>query len=480
MATLEAIQGAIRAAITQQDLARYCNKRAGQELFPVLDKQSLTAHLLERLNGARCVSEIADIEQLALPPLDQALVDQVFRDNPDEIFVPGLRVRTRVNYTAGALPTTTVDSNLWQQIPDEGVKLPGGREVEIFINFDHRTVLHSSDVSQLKAQVREHLNREQWERWSKPSIEAPNLDAADYQFPVIAAVYGRCVVTGEELTAYGTVILSLPLHATALRVEEHWERSEASVRAVARDMQERLPQLRDRWLSVRELVLATEQANAAREELRAAAQGDEFHRLPLNLRYEVQEKIWGRVPTTLTTTREWTDATKRLVATVKGATAEVARKQAEEEKEERESLAPILERIGTSDLSTARSIRDFADSLARITGGSDSGWRLINRAVSSSGSRIAQQMYLRDYVPGLGISEMGSRFCYMRDIAQIGAWIDGANGWLKSKLDKEAAAAQLHVKKAAAAGASASSGKLDLSALGGLGARIVDKRKEGR
>jgi hypothetical protein len=195
----------------RQRQAKVLNVRAGADLFKVFALAELQDFVFERLGGARNIREITNPEAVRLPALDEELVAKVVRENPDMINILGVdlaveyRVSSYTRYNPLVnLSVELVASNRWLELPDEGVKLPGGRLVEVLVSIGYYTTISNTDISQLKAKVREHLNQEQWTRWARPTMASMDHASPGAVIPEIAtAQYGTCVVTGEPLMAYG-------------------------------------------------------------------------------------------------------------------------------------------------------------------------------------------------------------------------------------------------------------------------------------
>lgn len=208
MTTAEMLESVLEANRQVLQRARELNSRAGREVFPLVPTHELNALVLRCLNGARCASEIQNVECLRLPQLDGTTEAQVLAKCPDTIMVLG-KERT-VEYRARMSPRITIESsevreNTWKDLPDECVCLPDGRPVELNFTWDYWTSFSGFDPSQLKAQLKEKVNEDQWAKFTKkPAIALPSsADPEARVAPVLKVQYGTCVVTGEPLMAYG-------------------------------------------------------------------------------------------------------------------------------------------------------------------------------------------------------------------------------------------------------------------------------------
>ncbi|MDF1497236.1 MAG: hypothetical protein P1P90_04200 [Patescibacteria group bacterium] len=208
MENLEALKSVLEANRQVLQRARELNMRAGVEIFPILTATDLMPLVKECLAGARCAGEVQNVECLRLPPLDEAQEAEVLATAPDTLMV---LVRERsVFYQKGAhpqveIPQEEVETYSWKDLPDEGIFLPDGREVCIFVHLDYWNSERDTDLVSLKARLRDKANVLQWSRFvDKPQITLPDpMDPNSHVQRVKALQYGTCVVTGEPLMGYG-------------------------------------------------------------------------------------------------------------------------------------------------------------------------------------------------------------------------------------------------------------------------------------
>ncbi len=187
-----------------QALARELNTRAGEKLFMVMSREEIENWLKQRLGGARSLKEIKNLRAIALPVLDSELVDLVLGENPDEIDILGNAVK--VEYREGATPRVKIDfygeeARSWLELPDSGIRLPGGREVSMYSAVEGYGYYIDVMSSEFKQRVCECLNEGVLNSWERPQLPAPT----DSIPPIVEVEYGRCVVTGALLVAYGVV-----------------------------------------------------------------------------------------------------------------------------------------------------------------------------------------------------------------------------------------------------------------------------------
>ncbi|OIO37983.1 MAG: hypothetical protein AUJ72_03390 [Candidatus Omnitrophica bacterium CG1_02_46_14] len=211
--------------------AREINTRAGEAVFPIMGLAEWKQWLTSRLNGARRVAEIANMEVLYLPELDQEVINKILTENPDT--VEALEQSFLVTYRSGCVPQIILEgdmteNNRWIELPDAGIKLPGGRQVEIKVVTStgwSGSSYADTSIPALKEKVRNHFNKKVWENWEKPPMVIPNL-AADCSFipEIVTQEYGKCVVTGIPLIACGTVIAYRPWSSDPITWKYEWYR----------------------------------------------------------------------------------------------------------------------------------------------------------------------------------------------------------------------------------------------------------------
>jgi hypothetical protein len=176
------IQEIIAANKLRQQEAKKLNVRAGETLFKVFSIAELTAWVMERLSGARRLTEIVNAETLRLPELDQTLVGKILTDNPDKIVVLGREVAVEYSDYRRE-PLIRIDfrgdqSKDWARLPVEGVRLPSNREVVLYSAIDGHSYYIEAPSSQFAPKVREIFNKQQWEKFvaaaDKPTITIPD------------------------------------------------------------------------------------------------------------------------------------------------------------------------------------------------------------------------------------------------------------------------------------------------------------------
>ncbi|MBD3311013.1 MAG: DEAD/DEAH box helicase [Candidatus Magasanikbacteria bacterium] len=309
----------------QANRMKELNIRAGEDIFPVPDMASFYQ---ERLNGARSIQEIEPGTSLRLPTLDEELVKMVMDENPDTIQLLGeeLTVEYRAPYYGQPraprvkLTDELVSTNRWLELPDEGVWLPSGRSVELVVSFGHYNELSGTDIPKLKVEMRDYLNRKQWDSWVKPEIEIPDLSADDAVVPFVTKVYGTCVTTGDELMAYGTIAVNTSRwYASDPLFKAMWYRDLIAAQNAADASAEKLVEKKDELKAARALELAKTEAEAARKELQNLKGREDWEELEYDLRSRVSDLLYRSLPRSIDELREDIESTKALIAEVESA-----------------------------------------------------------------------------------------------------------------------------------------------------------------
>lgn len=143
------------------------NIRTGEKTFQIFSPDEIAAWFTVVLSGAKRTHEVVRPEALALPGLEQEKADRVIRDNPDTIELMGriFAVEYRMPWFGGEVlfPRVRILGDSipvarWNDLPDGGVFLPGGRAVEVAVEFGYFTCFTGTDICKLKQTVRERLN----------------------------------------------------------------------------------------------------------------------------------------------------------------------------------------------------------------------------------------------------------------------------------------------------------------------------------
>lgn len=236
MKNFEMIQTVIAANRAIQMEARKWNTRAGETVFSVMTNEEWKVWLGNRLNGAISCATVYNLESLRLPALDSELVNLTREMNPDSITLFGrqLSVEYREPYCGTPRPPQItlgdefISNNRWNELPDEGVKLPGGRALNIILKppSSWSVLAEGSNIPALKQAMKNRLNEEQWVRFDRPVITVPTtIDDATVLPEIATAFYGKCAVTGEDLHAFGTVTAYRYWSSDPITWKPEWFRS---------------------------------------------------------------------------------------------------------------------------------------------------------------------------------------------------------------------------------------------------------------
>jgi len=329
----QALEAALRSNAARQERAKQLNIRAGEETFKVYSSDEMFELYVSALSGARAVVEVMRPQLLALPALDENAVDRVLSENPDTIEVLGsdLAVTYKDSYGYSRkvpqvrLSGELVANNSWLKLPDEGVRLPGGRLVEVSVTgIGQYGQIAGTDIPQLKERVRKSLNQKQWDVWVKPETEIPDPKAEGSQIPFESAVYGQCVVTGEELKAYGTVAVNTNRwYSSDSWFKPAWYRDLAEAQNSADAAAKKLTELKAEAKAEMERQQAKAEAEAASGELRDLRSDKDHGDLKYELRSKVEGMLYSYLPSSTEELREHKARTEALIAEVKAALEEL-------------------------------------------------------------------------------------------------------------------------------------------------------------
>jgi len=319
------LQEVIAQNLAQQQQARGLNARAGQTLFEVKTKEEIADFLKARLGGARANSEITDPETLCLPPLNQVEVDRVLQENPDSIYFSGEKFE--VEYQAPTYYGTVFppmiklgeSEGLWAKLPDEGLFLPGGRQLKVEVYRSWNTVISGTDVPEIKTKMLEIVNRQIWDKWEKPEIAVPEFQGEDVVVPFVVTSYGICAVTGQELSTYGTLQASRYWSSDQITWKAVWFRSAEKAEQVQKDSQQLLVETIEHAKELAEVAVAKAEAEAAREELKELSSGSLWSDLDHDLRRKVEDRTsyYSHLPTASTDLIFWAQETQELTKEVR-------------------------------------------------------------------------------------------------------------------------------------------------------------------
>ena len=311
----------------QRKLARELNGRVGESILPVLEGRALQEWMLARLAGAGSVSAVADPEQVRLPSLDQEMVNLVQSEYPEQIVLLG-QPRT-VEYKAGAAPRVRLDKDIlngptpsFVQLPDEGVKLPGGRALEPYVQIDGWTKVSAGvNIPQFKAELAQHVNNQAWQAWqSRPSITLPAepLDETSTVSAVQEAHYGQCVLSQAPFVAYGAVVFNRDHYRTSDPLfKSAWFQTRQEAEAAREQAVAKMEELRREVVTRRELEVAQREAQPL--QARIAELYQQLSSAPLVTELVNRLGSMGHLPSNLEGVHNWADEARLLIAKAEAA-----------------------------------------------------------------------------------------------------------------------------------------------------------------
>lgn len=243
------VQAVLHANRELVERATILNRRAGQPLLPSYGRDTLLSWYTERLQGVASLRNLPDPESLRLPPLDEALVEQLLIDYPDSIQLNGWShlVDYETQPPTVRLRREFIEREYWAGMSNTPLTLPNGQTIVLIARTQEKRFKHH-DPQEVKAWLEEQRRLVLWERASFPAISTPTVAGTSQVLPIIQYRYGRSRLTGELLIAYGTV------------------------RAVSKDGS--APKFFPTWLSTREQAeVVRSKSVAALQQARAAEKG---------------------------------------------------------------------------------------------------------------------------------------------------------------------------------------------------------------
>ncbi len=327
----EKLQRVIEENIALQKRAYDLNTRAGENVFPIMSRTEWQSWLEERLNGARRIAEVQDCEVLKLPPLDQELINMIIQENPDEIMVLGKSFS--VVYERNFVPQITIESDmaeekLWNNLPDEGVYLPGGREVSVKVVVEpnsYDSIYSDTDIPKLKESVRNHLNEKTWKIWEEPEMDIPIVVESIPDIEI--REYGKCAVNGTPLTAYGTIIAHRIWSSDAIIWKYEWYREKNKAEEKRAEAVAELDKIQKEKAERRQLAEANDEAENARNRVNKNCR----HRYIDEIDPDVRDRLFGfyydSIPSDLEKIRRWTTEAQKICVAAEEKLAEIERKK---------------------------------------------------------------------------------------------------------------------------------------------------------
>lgn len=297
-ATALTLSAVIERARATRKRAAELNMRSGDTTFPEQSKEDLLAWVRGQLKGARRASEVADLSALLLPAPNATLEARVLAEYPDTIEVLG--VARPVEYRAGFAPRVTLDVEVWESrawlgLPDEELRLPGGKSVEIEIRFSvyYDARLSAGTGRELKALARAKVDESVWSAWPKagrPTMMRPDpADPAAGVPEIVEVCYGTSTIDGTPLMAFG--VLEVVNYWSTDQFREQWfqkrtEAEEARANAIAA-----LENLRVKAIEDAQIAAARSRAEASKAALEALERREDWEAAASS---DLQNRVSGR------------------------------------------------------------------------------------------------------------------------------------------------------------------------------------------
>lgn len=389
-------------AIVQQ--AENLNTRAGTQVFVESDYRWVLGWVLNHLSGACCMADLCP-ENIRIPALNQKMVDRIAHDFPVSIMI-GNEEYT-VIYGSGTPYINLRDSlHLWQIRQQLEMNLPGGSALEISLTHGWNQI-RSSNVEDLRKQVKEWEDRRQWDYWI---TRAPQINVnlwsierilSEFEIQVDAAGIS---IDHTPIMAYGVV--------TADRFYQ-WCRS-------------------------------LEEATAILEEtktiLNKGLKKDALDLLYTNIRelwYKLEEYDSSRISDA--TSEEFQDKIQRVLDNrsadlqyLKTLHAELETVVATVEEQHRMATEAVSQMGDTISVSEAGLILEFAQTVAQRLGAKAAAQFLDSQRNAPYG-RARIQDSIEGECPQLRNKKSGRKFLGFGKASDVYTWLEAAVNWLRTQ-----------------------------------------------
>lgn len=433
----------LRSNAAKQERAQQLNIRTGEETFKVFSSQEVKKWFITALSGARRIIEIVRPEALELPKLDEDEVASILRDNPDTIEVLGsdLVVNYEPEFFGQSQPVPRVilgrevlDTGKWADLPDRGVFLPSGRHVLVSIEVGTFQFPKSGSIPELKKKVQEHLNHKQWNNWTQPEIEIPNLSQDNPVIPFVTESYGTCATTGEELKAYGTVFWD----SFRNRFSPVWTRSESEAQDLRSRGQDGLVELCRKHRKELEKKRLSSEVEEVQEEIREMMSCQQWQRVPFDFRERANSMVWAG-SFSIHDLSQWVAQGREFISKLKVEIEKAKGRLLEEEKLEEETrLAEkklgVLLRAGARNIEEANTIKTFATEIVSILGSEEKAIQVLKDEFSQGRGWKKRHEALKNEIHGLGKKDRGKKFFALTKAKDVNRWLKTALTWLESQV----------------------------------------------
>lgn len=390
------------ANLEQLQHIRKLNTRNG---IDILETPDLSAFYRQQLQGAVNKAAVRDVEALKLPPLDTEIVELLEHDYPDQVTVFGESFP--ITYQAGAMPVislsdTLISSGSFMKLPDEGLFLPGGKQLQLCGHVcaqGYYKSVYEADVPRFKQLILGYLNEQALKDWTeRPEIALPDTDSADAVIPeILSCSYGHCSLTGQELIAHGTMACNPNRYYTTdpkfvvLWYRDRQEAEKARTEALAK-LTEITALEREKQLKIRNEALI----EARKEEIR-----DLINQEPQaygETRHKLDDLLFSYIGYQAASQNAWLENTAGLIGQYR---QEVASLKEQNEANERQRAVEEAHRNQLAekyqiDLSLLSTAQDFVREATAVTGSAQLALTVIRNQSEAPYGRARRQSALRE------------------------------------------------------------------------------------
>lgn len=428
----ESIKKVMEANADRQQVARDLNQRADAVVFQEYSKTEEYEYIRETLNGARTLRGIVDPSVLRLPEIDREARARILAENPSTVSILGKDWQVR--YQMGQHPHVIIEVRemqgeyQWMDLPDEPVRLPGGKVAGILLrgvsDGNWLQSVDDTDIPRLKEKATGIVNRQLFEKWTdRPTIPDATLQG-DIRVPFVSAVYGSCKVTGKDLTAYGT---HQPSYYSGSYTTVAWYADKREAETARAESIDRLNEKRKEIERRVQLESLQKEAEAIREELRNVENCDGWSDLDWAVRDGASRYRYASFHDT-ETTRGYIESATSALKRVADALEEVKRRKEESrrlelelDRQDRDELAPLLQRNGDN-LDEAREVRDALCELCEVYQERDV-LRILKEESNAPYGRERRQSALEKAFPDM-VEMKASRLLGFYRAKDLNHWLD--------------------------------------------------------
>lgn len=228
-ATLEAL----KQLSARYHRLRALESRIGRSLSLFPSSESIRQRLIERLQGARSLKEVANPDALRFDLYSAEDEAAIVRDKPDSLQLSGKNIPLQYKEAGKKVSITLTRDQIvddtWNQLASTVLSLPDGSPISVSVALNSYVTITAANSKEAAEKLRVHLLEQQQQRVSLPAL-APLLS----EDQVVAATiirhhYGDCSLTGKPLWAYAAPAVDTNWRAgsTTSRYQMKWFWDEA-------------------------------------------------------------------------------------------------------------------------------------------------------------------------------------------------------------------------------------------------------------